>query len=87
LVRATLPTEAKVSFAPDGTFLITGGTGGLGLGLARWLVAHGARHLALLSRRGATRDAEAAVRELVALALAGGGRDNVTVVVVHTLTA
>jgi protein phosphatase len=34
-----------------------------------------------------TRDAEAAVRELVALALAAGGRDNVTVVVVHTLTA
>jgi protein phosphatase len=34
-----------------------------------------------------TSDPEAAVRELVALALADGGRDNVTVVVVHTLTA
>jgi len=34
----------------DGTYLITGGTGGLGLATAKWLVEQGARHLALLSR-------------------------------------
>ena len=40
-------------FAPDGTVLITGGTGGVGSLLARHLVAvHGVRHLLLLSRRG-----------------------------------
>ena len=38
---------------PDGTVLITGGTGGLGALLARHLVErHGARHLLLVSRRG-----------------------------------
>jgi NADPH:quinone reductase-like Zn-dependent oxidoreductase len=37
---------------PDGTYLITGGLSGLGLATARWLVERGARHLALVSRRG-----------------------------------
>jgi polyketide synthase 12 len=38
---------------PDGTVLITGGTGALGAALARHLVsAHGVRHLLLASRRG-----------------------------------
>jgi polyketide synthase 12 len=38
---------------PDGTVLITGGTGALGSLLARHLVVeHGARHLLLVSRRG-----------------------------------
>ncbi|MER7437078.1 SDR family NAD(P)-dependent oxidoreductase, partial [Pseudonocardia alni] len=39
---------------PDGTVLVTGGTGGLGAQLARHLVeVHGVRHLVLASRRGA----------------------------------
>ncbi|MFM7326651.1 MAG: KR domain-containing protein, partial [Nodosilinea sp.] len=41
------------------TYLITGGTGGLGQHLAHWLVAQGARHLVLLSRRGPSADLEA----------------------------
>jgi short-subunit dehydrogenase/acyl carrier protein len=41
------------AFGPDGTVLITGGTGGLGALLARHLVAkHGVRHLLLASRSG-----------------------------------
>ncbi|HJV95126.1 MAG TPA: SDR family NAD(P)-dependent oxidoreductase, partial [Albitalea sp.] len=35
---------------PDATYLITGGLGGVGLQVARWLVARGARHLAILGR-------------------------------------
>ncbi|MGH3242960.1 MAG: type I polyketide synthase, partial [Spirillospora sp.] len=39
--------------SPDGTVLITGGTGGLGALVARHLVTtHGVRHLLLTSRRG-----------------------------------
>ncbi|MFE4977828.1 SDR family NAD(P)-dependent oxidoreductase, partial [Kitasatospora sp. NPDC056651] len=42
---------------PDGTVLVTGGTGGLGTLLARHLVTeHGARHLLLVSRRGPAAD-------------------------------
>ncbi|MEZ4271530.1 MAG: SDR family NAD(P)-dependent oxidoreductase [Myxococcota bacterium] len=37
----------------DATYLITGGLGGLGLGLAAWLIDQGAQHLILLSRGGA----------------------------------
>nr|AXL05997.1 polyketide synthase [uncultured bacterium] len=47
-------------FGPDGTVLVTGGTGSLGGLVARHLVAsHGVRHLVLASRRGS--DAEGAV--------------------------
>ncbi|MEZ4681398.1 MAG: KR domain-containing protein [Caldilineaceae bacterium] len=34
----------------DGTYLITGGLGGLGLLTAKWLVNQGARHLLLVGR-------------------------------------
>ncbi|CAH1244815.1 FASN [Branchiostoma lanceolatum] len=39
-------------FDAHGTYLITGGFGGIGQALARWVVEHGARHIALLSRNG-----------------------------------
>ncbi|WP_369174493.1 SDR family NAD(P)-dependent oxidoreductase [Streptomyces sp. R28] len=52
---AELPATAPSAPAwnPEGTVLITGGTGGLGAALARHLVArHGVRHLLLAGRRG-----------------------------------
>ncbi|GGZ41800.1 type I polyketide synthase [Streptomyces poonensis] len=36
----------------DGTYLITGGTGGFSAASAQWLAGLGARHVALVSRRG-----------------------------------
>ncbi|GLF98832.1 SDR family NAD(P)-dependent oxidoreductase [Streptomyces yaizuensis] len=49
---------------PDGTVLITGGTGTLGGLLARHLVAeHGARHLLLVSRRGPDAPGAARLRD------------------------
>ncbi|MCC7358651.1 MAG: acyltransferase domain-containing protein, partial [Anaerolineales bacterium] len=42
--------ERPDSFRADGAYLLTGGLGGLGLKLAEWLVARGARRLALLGR-------------------------------------
>ena len=62
LPEPTPPASAKDDFAadPDGVYLVTGGLSGFGLEAARWLARHGARHLALLSRRGeASPDAEA----------------------------
>ncbi len=47
------PGQGQPSFDPEGTVLVTGGTGGLGGLVARHLAgAHGARHLLLASRRG-----------------------------------
>jgi NADPH:quinone reductase-like Zn-dependent oxidoreductase/acyl carrier protein len=50
----------------DATYLITGGHGGLGLAVARWLVEKGARHLVLLSRNGLAAVSEEVVSELAA---------------------
>ncbi|MER5753620.1 SDR family NAD(P)-dependent oxidoreductase [Streptomyces sp. NPDC002088] len=46
------PAPGTLALDPDGTYLITGGLSGLGGATAHWLADHGARHLALLSRRG-----------------------------------
>jgi acyl transferase domain-containing protein/NADP-dependent 3-hydroxy acid dehydrogenase YdfG/phospholipid N-methyltransferase/aryl carrier-like protein len=47
------PAEEKVTFRPDGTYLITGGLGGFSLAVAQWLVKNGAKHLVLMGRSGA----------------------------------
>ncbi|MFJ9766797.1 SDR family NAD(P)-dependent oxidoreductase, partial [Streptomyces erythrochromogenes] len=51
----TAPSTPGTALDPEGTILITGGTGGLGRILARHLVTHhGAKHLHLTSRTGPT---------------------------------
>ena len=50
LEHATAPSSSTVRLRSDATYLITGGFGGLGLIVARWLVDHGAGHIALLGR-------------------------------------
>ena len=52
LQRATAQANTAPLIRPDATYLITGGLGGLGLAVADWLVASGARHLLLVGRRG-----------------------------------
>ncbi len=44
------PAETPLSFSEDRTYLITGGLGGLGLLVARWMVSKGAKHLVLVGR-------------------------------------
>jgi acyl transferase domain-containing protein/NADPH:quinone reductase-like Zn-dependent oxidoreductase/thioesterase domain-containing protein/acyl carrier protein len=39
-------------FRPQATYLITGGAGGFGLEVAKWIARHGGRHVVLLSRSG-----------------------------------
>ncbi|MGP4115244.1 SDR family NAD(P)-dependent oxidoreductase, partial [Streptomyces sp. 4N509B] len=72
---AASPTDPaaspKSASCPAGTVLVTGGTGGLGAHVARWLARNGAEHLLLLSRRGADAPgADALVAELRALGAA-----------------
>jgi len=47
---ATSSCTPAVSLRADGTYLITGGLGGLGLAIATWMAQKGARHLVLLGR-------------------------------------
>ena len=53
LVRARLPAMTLAKLDAEGTYLITGGLGALGIETARWLVSRrGVKHLVLASRRG-----------------------------------
>jgi acyl transferase domain-containing protein/NADPH:quinone reductase-like Zn-dependent oxidoreductase/acyl carrier protein len=61
-------TPERFAADPAGTYVVTGGLAGFGLESARWLADRGARHLALLGRRGEdTPGAAEAIRELAAL--------------------
>ncbi|MEU1671053.1 type I polyketide synthase [Streptomyces roseifaciens] len=53
MIRAR-PADAEPAtpWRPRGTVLVTGGTGGVGRNLARWLAGAGAQHLVLTSRSG-----------------------------------
>lgn len=48
---ATAPVRGPVRCEPDGTYLITGGLGELGLQIAHWLASRGARRIVLAGRR------------------------------------
>jgi len=61
-------SEKPLSFRSDATYLITGGMGGLGLLVSRWMVERGAKHLVLVGR--STPDA-AARQKITSLEKAG----------------
>jgi acyl transferase domain-containing protein/NADPH:quinone reductase-like Zn-dependent oxidoreductase/acyl carrier protein len=56
LVRPPRPVakESWTTALCEGTVLITGGTGALGLATAQWLIEQGAKSIVLMSRRGAS---------------------------------
>ncbi|MFB9547796.1 beta-ketoacyl reductase, partial [Micromonospora sagamiensis] len=59
VVRAgSAPSDDRPEISADGTHLVTGGLGALGLLVARWLVDRGARHVVLVGRRGPSEAAE-----------------------------
>jgi acyl transferase domain-containing protein/aryl carrier-like protein len=63
---ASVPAEDEpLTFRSDATYLVTGGLGGFGLAVARWMAERGAGTLVLMGRRGAdTPEARQAVAEL-----------------------
>jgi acyl transferase domain-containing protein/NADPH:quinone reductase-like Zn-dependent oxidoreductase len=56
--------RAQRAIRPEGTYLITGGSGALGLQVARLLAQRGARHLVLAGRRAASTAVAVAIAEL-----------------------
>ncbi|MBD2103367.1 type I polyketide synthase [Leptolyngbya sp. FACHB-261] len=64
LVRKQLPNSTGVTFSAEGSYLVTGGLGALGLKVAQWMVAQGARQLVLTSRRGASAEVQATLSQL-----------------------
>ncbi|KAI4248190.1 MAG: hypothetical protein LQ352_005995, partial [Teloschistes flavicans] len=57
VVKATPNRKPTYQFDASATYLISGGLGGLGRSMARWMVSRGARNLILLSRFGPRNDA------------------------------
>ncbi|MET0401149.1 MAG: SDR family NAD(P)-dependent oxidoreductase, partial [Cystobacter sp.] len=64
LARGLPKRSTPVTIRADATYLVTGGHGALGLAVAGWLGRRGARHVALVSRRGPDQDAQAALARL-----------------------
>ncbi len=61
-VRRAIPEHTPVG--ADGTYLITGGLGGVGLLVARWLLTEGARSIVLMGRNAPSPETEALLDEM-----------------------
>ena len=61
-VRALIPDRPPIR--KDATFLITGGLGGLGLSITRWLVDQGAENMMLISRSQSSAEVNAELETL-----------------------
>jgi acyl transferase domain-containing protein/NADPH:quinone reductase-like Zn-dependent oxidoreductase/NAD(P)-dependent dehydrogenase (short-subunit alcohol dehydrogenase family) len=54
----------QLTIRADGSYLVTGGLGGIGLQTAEWLVANGARRLTIAGRSGPSENARAVIEKL-----------------------
>ncbi|WP_273198860.1 MULTISPECIES: SDR family NAD(P)-dependent oxidoreductase [Legionella] len=59
-----VPTEPQVLFDREASYLITGGTGGLGKPLMEYLIARGAKHLIITSRTACTESIQAFIEQV-----------------------
>ncbi len=65
LSRARLPEKPRDHVVrPDGSYIVTGGLGGIGLAVARWLVQGGAGRVVLNGRSAPSEAARAVIAEL-----------------------
>jgi NADPH:quinone reductase-like Zn-dependent oxidoreductase/SAM-dependent methyltransferase/acyl carrier protein len=62
--RHAIEVQGPVPLQEDATYLITGGLGGLGLLLSRWLVEKGARNLVLMGRTSPPEPTQKIIGEL-----------------------
>lgn len=54
LSKVTGYIDRPISFSSKASYLITGGSGGIAIELAKWLIAHGAQHVILVGRSALT---------------------------------
>lgn len=80
------PLNSSGMLRPDRTYLIAGGSGGLGLSICQWMIRQGAKHLVVTSRNpkidaGLEKDAQRAGASVHMLALDATRRDDVVAAV------
>ncbi|KAM0330219.1 hypothetical protein ACHAQA_004394 [Verticillium albo-atrum] len=63
-VKATHHVTSQNTFSQDGTYLILGGTGGLGRCMAKWMVHNGAGKVVLVSRSGRNDKTDDLIRDM-----------------------
>ncbi|MEL7328226.1 MAG: SDR family NAD(P)-dependent oxidoreductase [Cyanobacteria bacterium J06559_1] len=56
--------KQSIQFQAEGTYLVTGGLGGLGLVIAQWMAAQGAQKIVLLGRQAPTAEAQSVINQL-----------------------
>lgn len=60
---SVLPRKAAAVLSPDSSYLIIGGSGGLGRSVAHWMASHGAKNLIILSRNASKSEKAYAVAQ------------------------
>lgn len=63
-VKATHPRLNKNMFSENGSYIVLGGTGGLGRSIAKWMVNKGAGNVVLVSRSGTNQKVEELIQKL-----------------------
>ena len=74
IVTAPIQLNSKSVVHRDASYLITGGTGGLGRALTKWLIDMGARHIVLVSRSGGDRAENSPLNQTVTWANGHGAK-------------
>ncbi|CAG7947082.1 unnamed protein product [Penicillium nalgiovense] len=54
--KAVAPKTSSTLLRPDASYILIGGTGGLGRSIAKWMSSKGAKNIVLVSRRAAVDD-------------------------------
>ncbi|MBF0396014.1 MAG: SDR family NAD(P)-dependent oxidoreductase [Desulfobacterales bacterium] len=62
--KGSVSNENKIILKKDATYLITGGTGDLGLVMGRWLIDKGAGYIVLISRNKPKPDVQSEIQKL-----------------------
>jgi NADPH:quinone reductase-like Zn-dependent oxidoreductase/ubiquinone/menaquinone biosynthesis C-methylase UbiE len=65
IVAAPVELNSRSVVRGDASYLITGGTGGLGRARTRWLIDMGARHIVLVSRSGGDMTADSSLKQTI----------------------
>ncbi|CAI7598063.1 unnamed protein product [Penicillium discolor] len=66
-VKAVAPKTSSTLLRPDASYILIGGTGGLGRSIAKWMSSKGAKNIVLVSRRAAINDKVQALIDTLAL--------------------
>ncbi|NEQ65701.1 MAG: SDR family NAD(P)-dependent oxidoreductase, partial [Symploca sp. SIO2D2] len=63
-VQNPISEQQQITFKAEGSYLVTGGLGALGLKVAQWMVKQGAQHIVLTGRHAPSETAQKTIQQL-----------------------